>query len=60
MHYRGLLRVKRRDSGTRVYEAIAHPPADDSPAASARRAAAVNELVAVCYTQLTLPTTSPV
>jgi uncharacterized protein YcaQ len=33
MHYRGLLRVVRRDTGTRVYEAIAHAPADDSPAA---------------------------
>ena len=36
MHYRGLLRVKRRDSGTRVYEAVAHPPAEGGPAASAR------------------------
>ena len=39
MHYRGLLRVKRRDSGTRVYEAVAHPPAEGGrpPAPGARR-----------------------
>ncbi|WP_046239756.1 DNA glycosylase AlkZ-like family protein, partial [Delftia tsuruhatensis] len=55
MHYRGLLRVKRRDSGTRVYEAIAHPPADDSPAASARRAAALIDLVVRKYAPLPAP-----
>ena len=38
MHYRGLLRVKRRENGTRVYEAVDHPPADDSPAARHERA----------------------
>ena len=38
MHYRGLLRVVRRDTGTRVYEAIAHAPADDAPAARHERA----------------------
>ncbi len=52
MHYRGLLRVKRRDSGTRVYEVATHPPADDSPAASARRAAALIELVLRKYAPL--------
>lgn len=52
MHYRGLLRVKRRDSGTRVYEVATHPPADDSPAATARRAAALVELVVRKYAPL--------
>ena len=41
MHYRGLLRVVRRDTGTRVYEAIAHAPADDDPAARRERARAL-------------------
>jgi uncharacterized protein YcaQ len=38
MHYRGLLRVVRRDAGTRVYEAITHASADDDPAARHDRA----------------------
>ena len=38
MHYRGLLRVVRRDAGTRVYEAVAHAPVDDDPAARHDRA----------------------
>ncbi len=38
MHYRGLLRVARRENGTRVYEAVDHPPADDSPGARHARA----------------------
>lgn len=52
LHYRGLLRVKRRDSGTRVYEAAAHPPADDSPNGRARRAAALIDLVVHKYAPL--------
>lgn len=52
MHYRGLLRVKRREGGTRVYEAALHPPADDSPAANAQRAAALVELVVRKYAPL--------
>ena len=38
MHYRGLLRVVRRETGTRVYAAVDHPPADDDPAARHARA----------------------
>ena len=38
MHYRGLLRVVRRETGTRVYEAVDHAPADDAPAARHDRA----------------------
>jgi uncharacterized protein YcaQ len=46
MHYRGLLRVARRDAGTRVYaarEAVAPPP--DSGTASARMDALVDLVV---------------
>lgn len=52
MHYRGLLRVKRRESGTRIYEAVTHPPVDDSPAERARRAAALVDLVVHKYAPL--------
>ena len=52
MHYRGLLRVARRDSGTRVYEAVEHAPADPSRAARAERAAALVELVVRKYAPL--------
>jgi uncharacterized protein YcaQ len=52
MHYRGMLRVARRDSGTRVYEAAAHAPGDDSPAGRARRAAALIDLVVRKYAPL--------
>ena len=56
MHYRGMLRVKRRDGGTRVYEAVTHPPADDSPDGRARRAAALVDLAVRKYAPL--PATS--
>jgi uncharacterized protein YcaQ len=52
LHYRGMLRVVRRDSGTRVYEAVMHVPADDSPAGRAQRAAALIELVVRKYAPL--------
>ncbi len=52
MHYRGLLRVARRESGTRLYEAAEHPPSDDSPAEQTRRAAALLELVVQKYAPL--------
>ena len=38
MHYRGLLRVVRREAGTRVYDAVDHAPADDDPVARHDRA----------------------
>jgi uncharacterized protein YcaQ len=38
MHYRGLLRVARRETGTRVYEAVDHAPVDDAPDARHERA----------------------
>ncbi len=52
MHYRGLLRVQRRDGGTRVYEAATHPAADDSPDERARRAAALIDLIVRTYAPL--------
>ena len=52
MHYRGLLRVKRRENGTRIYEVANHPEADTSPAARAARAAALLELVLRKYAPL--------
>jgi len=52
LHYRGLLRIKRRDSGTRVYEAVTHAPSDDAPAARAERAAALIDLVVRTYAPL--------
>lgn len=56
MHYRGLLRVVRRDRGTRIYAVANHPPCDDSPAEQTRRAAALLELVLRKYAPL--PATS--
>ena len=53
MHYRGMLRVVRRDSGTRVYAAVTHaPPIDDSPSGRAMRAAALLELIVRKYAPL--------
>lgn len=52
MHYRGLLRVARRDNGTRVYAAVEHPGTDDSPATRAQRAAALVQLVVRKYAPL--------
>nr|AJF34468.1 hypothetical protein [Eleftheria terrae] len=56
MHYRGLLRVARRDKGIRLYEAALHQEVDDSPAAQAQRAATLMELVVGQYAPL--PATS--
>ncbi|MBV8604986.1 MAG: YcaQ family DNA glycosylase [Pelomonas sp.] len=52
LHYRGLLRVKRRDAGTRVYEAVAHPPQDDAPAARRARADGLLDRVVALYAPL--------
>jgi uncharacterized protein YcaQ len=52
MHYRGLLRVVRREAGTRIYAAVDHAPADDGPAARAQRAAALVKLVVCKYAPL--------
>jgi uncharacterized protein YcaQ len=52
MHYRGLLRVQRRDNGTRIYAAVEHAPGDMAPAARNERAAALLELVMAKYAPL--------
>jgi uncharacterized protein YcaQ len=52
MHYRGMLRVQRRDSGTRIYTAAEHPVGDDSEAARVQRAAALLDLVVRKYAPL--------
>ena len=55
MHYRGMLRVARRDGGVRIYEVAAHPQihdGDDGPDARARRAAALIDLVVRKYAPL--------
>jgi uncharacterized protein len=52
MHHRGLLRVARRDGGTRVFEVADHPAADPSPEARAARAGALLQLVLRKYAPL--------
>ena len=52
LHYRGLLRVQRREGGIRVYATTAHPPTDDSPEGRARRAAALVDLIIRKYAPL--------
>jgi uncharacterized protein YcaQ len=64
LHYRGLLRVARRESGTRVYQAIDYAPQDDSPAENdsesdeARRARAGQLLDLVVRLYAPLPVAS--
>ncbi len=52
MHYRGLLRVQRRDNGTRIYAAVDHARGDASRAARVERATALLELVVRKYAPL--------
>ncbi len=52
LHYRGLLRVERREAGTRVYEAIEHPPQDDGPEARLERAGRLLDMVVQLYAPL--------
>jgi hypothetical protein len=52
LHYRGLLRVARRDAGTRVYEAIEHPGQNDSPEARLARAGQLLDMVVELYAPL--------
>jgi len=47
MHYRGLLRVARRDSGVRVYEVREPEPAVTSPMAEAAEMAAAAKMDAL-------------
>jgi uncharacterized protein len=56
LHYRGLLRVTRREAGTRVYEAVEHPPQDDSPDSRLARAGQLLDILVKLYAPL--PATS--
>ena len=52
MHYRGMLRVQRRDSGTRIYAVADHAEPDSSEQAQIERAAALIDLVVRKYAPL--------
>ena len=52
LHYRGLLRVARRDAGTRVYEAVEHRPQDDSPGTRRTRAGEFLDILMKLYAPL--------
>jgi uncharacterized protein YcaQ len=52
LHYGGLLHVARRDAGTRVYQAIEHPPQDDSAEARLARAGQLLDMVVRLYAPL--------
>jgi uncharacterized protein len=52
MHYRGLLRVQRREAGTRVFEAVDHPMQEDSPQARKARAEALLDQIVALYAPL--------
>lgn len=49
LHYSGLLRVARREAGTRVYQTIEYPPQDDSPEARLARAGQLLDMVVQLY-----------
>ena len=53
MHYRGLLRVVRRDAGIRVYAVHEHPAVPRDPAARRLRLDALVDIIAAKYAPLT-------
>lgn len=55
MHYHGWLRVRRREAGTRVYEAMDHAAQDDSTAARLARAEALVDAIVNLYAPLPAP-----
>jgi uncharacterized protein len=55
LHHRGLLRVTRRESGTRVYQAVEHPPQDDSQNSRLTRAGQLLDVVVHLYAPLPAP-----
>ena len=52
LHNRGLLRVARREGGTRVYQTIEPSPRDDNPAVRLARAAHLLDIVVKLYAPL--------
>ncbi|WP_066268693.1 DNA glycosylase AlkZ-like family protein [Hydrogenophaga palleronii] len=55
MHHHGWLRVRRREAGTRVYEAVTHVQQDNDPAARRARAEALVDLIVALYAPLPAP-----
>lgn len=55
MHHHGWLRVRRREGGTRLYEAVEHIAQDDSPAARQARAEALVDAIVNLYAPLPAP-----
>jgi uncharacterized protein len=55
LHYRGMLRVARRDSGARVYEVNVQRPQEDSPEARLARAGQLLDMVVWLYAPLPAP-----
>jgi uncharacterized protein len=49
LHYRGLLRVARREAGTRAYEAIEYAPPDDNVEVRLERAGQLVDIVMQLY-----------
>jgi uncharacterized protein len=52
LHYGGLLRVERREGGARVYQAVEHPPQDESTEARLARAGQLLDKVVQLYAPL--------
>ena len=52
LHYRGLLRVARREAGTRIYQAVECPPQDDRPEARLARAGRLMDMAVELYAPL--------
>ncbi len=52
LHYCGLLRVARREAGTRIYQAVEQPSEDDSPEARFARAGHLLDTVVRLYAPL--------
>lgn len=52
LHHRGLLRVARREGGTRVYEMVEHPPQNDSSEIRRARAGQLLDMVVQLYAPL--------
>ncbi|WP_137919643.1 crosslink repair DNA glycosylase YcaQ family protein [Hydrogenophaga sp. 2FB] len=55
MHQYGWLRVRRREAGTRVYEAMQHIEQDESPAARRARAEALVDAIVALYAPIPAP-----
>ena len=52
MHYRGMLRVVRRESGIRIYTAHQHAPGPDGPAARRERIGTLADVAVAIYAPL--------